>query len=126
MGTPLDVSVDATGAAYRTTVIEIVPAADPASRSFLIRAPLPNGQGLRPGMFARATVTTGNENILTVPRAAVEQIGQLETVQVYDRGQVEMRMVSLGRSFGNRIEVLAGLQPGDRVVLDHVKEAEQR
>ena len=124
-GTPLDVKVDATGASYQTAVSEIVPAADPMSRSFIIRAPLPSGQHLRPGMFARATLTIGSEDVLTIPRAAVEQVGQLETVRVYDRGQIETRMVSLGRGFGDRLEVLAGLQPGDHVVIDRVEGAQQ-
>lgn len=125
VGTPLNVSIGATGATYETTVTEIVPAADPASRSFLIRASLPSGQGLRPGMFARATLTTGSEDILTMPRAAVEQVGQLETVRVYNHGRIEMRMVSLGRGVGDRVEVLAGLQSGDRVILGRAGEAAQ-
>jgi RND family efflux transporter MFP subunit len=118
VGTPLQVRVDAAGATYRTRVGEIVPAADPASRSFLIRAPLPSGGHLRPGMFARAFFSVGTQRLLTVPRAAVEEVGQLETVRVYSRGRIETRMVSLGRGFGNRVEVLAGLHQGERVILD--------
>ncbi len=118
--TPLEVRVDATGAVYKTQVSEIVPASDPASRSFLARAPLPSGQRLQPGMFARATFTAGSETVLTMPRGAVEQVGQLETVRVYSEGRIQTRMVSLGRPFGDRIEVLAGLRPGDQVILDSV------
>lgn len=116
--TPLEVRVDATGAVYDTRVSEIVPAADPASRSFLVRAPLPSGQHLQPGMFARATLTTGSQAVVTIPRGAVEQIGQLETVRVYADGRIQTRMVSLGRRFGDRVEVLAGLAPGEHVILD--------
>jgi len=116
--TPLEVRVDATGAAYHTQVSEIVPASDPASRIFLVRAPLPSGQHLQPGMFARATFAAGSEAVLTLPRAAVERIGQLETVRVYSEGRIQTRMVSLGRRFGDRIEVLAGLAPGEHVILD--------
>jgi membrane fusion protein (multidrug efflux system) len=116
--TPLEVRVDATGAVYNTQVSEIVPAADPASRSFLVRAPLPSGQHLQPGMFARATLTTGSQAVLTMPRGAVEQVGQLATVRVYSEGRIQTRMVSLGRRFGDRVEVLAGLAPGEHVILD--------
>ena len=119
-GTPLDVTVDASGATYHTRISEIVPASDPASRSFLVRAPLPSGQRLQPGMFARATFTAGSEVVLTMPRGAVEQVGQLETVRVCSEGRIQTRMVSLGRPFGDRIEVLAGLKPGDQVILDSV------
>jgi membrane fusion protein (multidrug efflux system) len=118
VGTPLEVGVDAAGASYHTQVSEIVPAADPSSRSFLVRAPLPSGGHLRPGMFARAEFSIGSQTLLTVPRAAVEQVGQLETVRVYSRGRIETRVVSLGRGFGDRVEVLAGLHQGERVILD--------
>jgi RND family efflux transporter MFP subunit len=117
VATPLEVRVDATGAAYHTQVSEIVPAADPASRSFLVRASLPTGEHLRPGMFARAKFTVGSETVLTVPRSAIEEVGQLATARVLIDGRVETRMVSLGRSFGDRVEVLAGLSKGQRVIL---------
>ncbi len=116
--TPLEVRVGATGGVYRTLVSEIVPAADPASRSFVVRAPLPRGQHLQPGMFARATFSAGSQATLTLPRAAVKDVGQLHTVRVVNGRMIQTRMVSLGRSFGDRIEVLAGLYPGERVVLD--------
>ncbi len=115
---PLEVRVEAAGTIYRTAVNEIVPAADPASRSFIVRAPLPGGQGLQPGMFARAAFTTGSQPTLTVPRLALTQIGQLQTVRVIADGAVQIRMVSVGRSFGDRVEVLAGVRAGERVVLD--------
>jgi RND family efflux transporter MFP subunit len=119
VGTLLEVRVDAAGATYRTRVSEVVPAADPSSRSFLVRAPLPSGGHLRPGMFARASFAAGTQALLTVPRAAIEQVGQLETVRVYSQGRIQTRMVSLGRGLGERVEVLAGLNEGERVILDH-------
>jgi RND family efflux transporter MFP subunit len=125
VGTPLRVRVDAAGATYHTQVSEIVPAADPASRSFLVRAPLPGGGHLRPGMFARASFSAGSETLLTVPRTAIEEVGQLETVRVYSQGRIETRMVSLGRGFGDRVEVLAGLHQGERVILDSAGAASQ-
>jgi hypothetical protein len=123
--TPLQVRVDATGATYSTQVSEIVPASDPASRIFLVRAPLPSGGHLQPGMFARATFAAGSETVLTIPSAAVMQIGQLATVRVYSQGTIQTRMVSLGRPFGDRVEVLAGVRPGERVILDRVVTAGQ-
>lgn len=117
-GTPLEVHIDAIGALYHTQVGEIVPATDPASRSFVIRAALPSGQHLRPGMFARATLTVGSEATLTLPRSAITEIGQLQTVRVVAGGIIQTRMVSLGRNFGERVEVLAGLHAGEQVLRD--------
>jgi RND family efflux transporter MFP subunit len=123
IATPLE--VDAGGADYSTRVGEIVPAADPASRSFIVRAPLPSAKGLQPGMFARATFGAGSEPTLTVPRSAIREVGQLQTVRVVSARIVQTRMVSLGRRLGARVEVLAGLHPGERVVLDGREAADQ-
>jgi RND family efflux transporter MFP subunit len=117
VGMPLRVRIDATGEDISTKVNEIVPAADPDSRTFLVRASLPSGGDLRPGMFARAVFTVGREKILSIPLTAVTPVGQLDTVRVVSDGAVKLRQVSLGRSFGDRVEVLAGLQAGERVLL---------
>jgi membrane fusion protein (multidrug efflux system) len=117
VGTPLVIRVDAVGVEVSAAVSEIVPAADPSTRSFVVRANLPSGRGLRPGMFARATFVTGHEDILTIPRAAISEVGQLTTVRVVSQGGVELRQVALGRTFGNRVEILAGLNPGERVLV---------
>ncbi len=118
VGSILDVQAGADHRTYRTQVSEVVPAADPSSRSFLIRAPLPSGHYLQPGMFARAALTVGSQSALTVPRAAIRTIGQLQTVRVLSGNQIQTRMISLGRSFGDRIEVLAGVSAGERVIID--------
>jgi len=117
-GTPLEVTVASTDAVYNTQVSEIVPASDPASRSFLVRASLPSGRNLKPGMFARATFTVGSESVITAPRDAIEEVGQLATARVLSEGRIETQMVSLGRRFGDRVEILAGLRAGQRVMLD--------
>ena len=116
LGTSVEVAANDT--TYQLRVSEIVPAADPFSRSFLVRAPLPSEAHLQPGMFARAIFTVGTGTVLTVPRRAIEQVGQLDTARVLSGGRIELRMVALGRPFGDRVEVLAGLRAGQRVVLN--------
>ncbi len=115
VGTPLELQI--ADSPYHTRVDEIVPAADPGSRSFTVRADLPSGQHLTPGMFVRATFAAGTTEVLTIPRQAVQEIGQLHTVRVYQDGRIENRMVSLGRPMRDRVEVLAGLRAGERVIL---------
>jgi RND family efflux transporter MFP subunit len=117
IGTALEVHA-AANRTYRTQVSEIVPAADPASRTFVIRAPLPSGHHLQPGMFARAALTVGSQPALTIPRDAIRAIGQLRTVRVVSGHIVQTRMISLGRNVGDRVEVLAGVNAGDRVIID--------
>lgn len=119
IGQPLAVSIDAAGASFNASANEIVPAADPRSRTFLVRAALPSAANLRPGMFARATFTSGTETVVTVPADAVVRVGQLTSLRVYHRGATVVRMVSIGRRFGDRIEILAGVNPGEKVLLVH-------
>lgn len=116
IGTPLEVNVGGGAGGISTRIYEIVPAADPSSRSFLARAMLPPIPGLRPGTYVRATLNAGEETILTIPRTAVRSVGQLATVRIVINGAAEMRQVSLGRVVGDQIEVLAGLNAGDRVI----------
>jgi membrane fusion protein, multidrug efflux system len=117
IGSRIDVHVDAAGTEFKTAVNEIVPMADSASRSIVVRAPAPSDRGLKPGMFARASVEIGTERVITVPAAAVEDVGQLQTVRVLQDGAVRLRQVSLGPRLGDRFEVLAGLNPGERVLV---------
>ncbi len=116
-GQSVRVVVDAIGAEVDGTVEVVVPEADPAARSFLVKAALPRVPGLYPGMFGRLRFPTGTVEILAVPRRAVRPVGQLETVDVVEDDVVRTRQVRLGRSYGDLVEVLAGLSPGERVVL---------
>ncbi|HEY9157861.1 efflux RND transporter periplasmic adaptor subunit [Candidatus Binatus sp.] len=117
-GSPVRINVDAVHREFAATITEIIPAADPASRSVTMRADLPAGAGLQPGMFVRASLGVGRETVLTIPRGAVETVGQLSTVRVRTQGSVELRQVALGREIDQRVEVLAGLNGGETVLLE--------
>lgn len=116
-GQRVQVVVDAIGAEMEGEVDVVVPEADPAARSFLVKVNLPKLPGLFPGMFGRLRFVTGSVEILAVPRAAVRLVGQLETVEVVEDGSVRTRQVRLGRTYGDLVEVLAGLSAGERVVV---------
>ena len=99
------------------TVTVISPSADSKSRSFLVQAALPAGTGLRSGMFARVSVPLGPGGLLLIPRTAVIQRGQLDAFFLVDgNGKARFRLLRLGRGFGDRVEVLSGMQPGTRYV----------
>jgi len=115
---PLQVRVDAIGETLTGTVQEKVPAADPRSRSFLEKVSLPQTPGLRSGMFGRLYIPTGWVAPLTVPRDAVQRFGQLEQVWVVtDPAAPARRYVRTGRSYEDRVEVLSGLDEGERVLV---------
>ena len=107
-------SVDPAG-----TVAEIVPAADPASRSFLVKIDLPPSSQLRAGMYATAAIATGNRAAIVAPRSAVVMRGSLPCAYVLDgNGIAQLRYVTLGAQQGNMVEFLSGLSAGEKLVDD--------
>lgn len=116
VGQRVPVTVDATGEVCAGTVSEIVPAADAASRSFLVKIDLACRQPLKSGMFGRAAVPVGQRAVLLAPATAVHQRGQLTFVYVVSEGRAGMRLVKTGQATGDALELLAGAQAGDRVI----------
>jgi len=73
--------------------------------------------GIYTGMFGRLLIPLGDEDVLVVPRTAVRRIGQLTVVDVAVDGVLHRRAVQLGRTFGDDVEVLSGLQVGERLAV---------
>ena len=114
------VAIEALGNQELTcSVVEIVPAADPNSRSYTVKLSLPNisGQQLRSGLYGKARFISGARNLLSVPQKAITQNGQLVSVFVVDQsGTARMRLIKTGEKLGERVEVLSGLTDGEQIV----------
>ncbi len=102
---------------FEGTVDEIVPQADFASRSFLVKLSLPPSEHLFEGMFGRVSIPSGTRRHLCLKEGAVETIGQLEFVDVVrDDRSLERRFIKTGRrGLGGQVEVVAGLESGENV-----------
>lgn len=98
-------------------VDEIVPQADVASRSVLVKVLVPNAHDLYTGMFGRLLIPTGEEEVLVVPKHAVQRVGQLEYVLTPTSHGPERRFVQTGRHFGESVEILTGISPGEAVII---------
>ncbi len=101
------------------TVEEIVPASDPATRSYTVKIGLLNVDGtqLRSGLYGKARFIIGQRNVLAIPQTAVTQQGQLVGVFVVDQsGVARLRLVKTGRVIGDRVEVLSGLNEGEEII----------
>ena len=81
-GKNLTVRADALDQDLEAVVDEIVPSADPGSRSFLVKANVPTHTGLYPGMFGRLLIPIGETERIYVPAGSVIQVGQLDYVTV--------------------------------------------
>jgi RND family efflux transporter MFP subunit len=117
LGGKVPVVIDALGEELPGTVLQIVPAADPASRSFTVKVELPRDPRLHSGLFGRARFPRGQRDAVVVPRAAVLDRGQLQGVYMVGAdGRISLRFITLGQALGDQVEVLSGLSGGERVI----------
>lgn len=119
VGDQLPVSIDALDREIVATVDEIVPQAQAASRSFLVKVAIPKSEGLFEGMFGRLRIPAGTRRHLCLATDAIMQVGQLKMVDVVlDDGRLQRRYIKTGRlGMPGRIEVLSGLKAGEKVLL---------
>ena len=118
IGQSIGVRLDALQRTCQGRVSEIVPEAQAATRTFLVKVTGPCPPGIYSGMFGRLLIPLEEESLLVVPQAAVRRIGQLTMVDVAEVGVRKRRAVQLGRPVGDDVEVLSGLAEGERVVLN--------
>jgi multidrug efflux system membrane fusion protein len=109
--------------------VTVLPTSDPASHTIQVRLNLPASVAkLAPGIFAKAylPMTGLRAGHLVIPAKAVIKRTELYAVYVVDaNGKFHLRQVRLGKATGDRIEVLAGLQAGERIALDPLAAARQ-
>lgn len=113
-GEPVQVAVDK---------ITVFPIADRASNTFKVRLDLPEGiAGLFPGMFVKASLVTGEKQVLQVPKQSIVYRSELTAVYVInEQGEINFRHVRLGRANNKTHIVLSGLTAGEKVALDPIK-----
>ena len=99
-------------------VAEVVPAADPMTHTFLVKIDLPQDCNCRSGEYGQASFPVAATRSITVPTSALVDHGELEGVFVVTAtGAVELRLVKTGGAVSNRVEILAGLSAGEKVVI---------
>jgi multidrug efflux pump subunit AcrA (membrane-fusion protein) len=100
------------------TVAEVARALDPGSQAFLVKIDLPDRAGVRSGMFGRARFAGPARRALAVPASSLVRQGQLVSVYVVDaESRARRRLVNIASAAGDLVEVLAGLQDGETVVV---------
>ena len=117
IGEIAQVSVPAVKFEASLPLAEIFPISAAGSRTFKVRTERLKNPDLMPGMFARLSLPLGHSQGILIPKAAVHTVGQLTMVKVVADQTAQSRQVKLGRQIGDQVEVLAGLQPGDKIML---------
>ena len=118
LGDRLAVRIAAVTGEIAGTVAEMSPTADPNSRTYLVKLDLPGATGLRSGQFGRVSVPVGQVSAIRVPATAVIQRGQMELVFVIVHDHAQLRLVKTGSQVGDEVELVSGLETGERVVTD--------
>lgn len=99
--------------------VSVFPYADPNTHTFNVRLQLPGGDtGLYPGMTVKVAFATGEAKRLLVPASALVQRGELLGVYVLDEHGAALRQLRIGHRYADQVEVLAGLDDGERVATD--------
>jgi hypothetical protein len=110
------------GRTIASTRVTILSASDARLLSTQIRADLPESEvpGVIPGTAAKILIPTGRSDKLVVPQGALIRRGELTAVNVVSAsGQPQLRQVRVGAIVaGGRVEILAGLSDGERVLLN--------
>ncbi len=102
----------------KATVAEISPTGDPNSRTFPVKLDLPAGIDMRPGQFVRIAVPVRDYEALIIPSAALVTRGQLQMVFVNEKNIAKLRLVRTGREHTDGIEILAGLDGIETLVVE--------
>ena len=107
----------ASSAEISGVVAQIVPAADPASHSFMVKIDLPSSARFHAGMYGVAEFANGMRQAIVVPHSAVILRGSLACAYVLDgHGIAQLRYLTLGATQDDLVEVLSGLSAGEKLV----------
>jgi multidrug efflux pump subunit AcrA (membrane-fusion protein) len=120
LGREVPVQIDALGESLiKGTVVEASPSADPFSRTFKVKVALPEQPGIKSGMYGKALCPREKRQTILIPKKALIKRGQLEQVFLVDEDQTaHLRLIKTGKAFGENLEVLAGLQSGETIIIN--------
>ena len=113
----LTVTIPTAGLTIAGKVAEVAPSADPVSRTAPVTIDLPYNEKLRTGQFARVKLPGQVKTSVFVPEGTVLPKGQMERVFVAEDDKAHLRLVRTGMRQDGFTEILAGLHPGETVIV---------
>jgi RND family efflux transporter MFP subunit len=119
LGQAVEVAIDGAGASTLTGhVAELATVLDPNAHAFLVKIELPPATGVRAGMFGRARFPGQVRRALAVPDTAIVRRGQVTSLFVVSDQVARLRLVTVGEPFNGHVEVRAGLDAGEQIVVN--------
>jgi RND family efflux transporter MFP subunit len=119
-GMAVDVSIGADQMKSRGIISVIAPSGDPGTRKFVVKVDLPKSVKVLAGNFGRMSFAVGHIQGIAVPESVVHDEGGLTSVFVADdNGYARMRVIKVGRTLKNGVEIVSGLASGDRVIVEN-------
>ncbi|HQZ95996.1 MAG TPA: efflux RND transporter periplasmic adaptor subunit [Pyrinomonadaceae bacterium] len=123
VGGRVSVRIDALGEGeFISTIAEIMPTSDAASRSYTVKIDLPSNPALRTGLYGLARFPIAQKEAITLPQTAIVQRGQLTGVYVVGGdGKVQFRIVTTGKTSEGMTEILSGVNEGDEIANSEIE-----
>ena len=101
----------------------VSPAVRADSRSLVVEAVVANENGeLKPGLFATARIEKPERTpAVLLPRTAVGTVADVFRIYVIDGGRASVRLVTLGQTVGDQVEITSGIKPGELVAISSIE-----
>lgn len=116
-GDEAEVVIDGQPLPLEGTIYTLVSAADPKTRTHTVKLSLPELGTINSGTFARVGFKRGERQTMMVPKTAILNRSGVEGVFVVEDGKANFHMVRLGEVIDDKVEVKAGLNLGDTIVV---------
>ncbi len=124
LGQEVTIHIVNLGRTVQGKIIKLNPNIDPQNRSFSIKAAIPQLQGLTSGMYGVLSLSIAGKEKIIIPKSALVQWNQLKAVYKVDPNNIiHLTYVKVGDDFGNEVEIIAGLEDGDVIIVDNIEKA---
>jgi RND family efflux transporter MFP subunit len=118
-GQNVRVTVEGDPNVYLGQIKRLSPVITEQNRMLMVEADVRNNGRLRPGSFARAEIVTNDAKMaITVPNNAIVTFAGIEKVIVVQNGKALEKPITTGRRSGEWTEIVAGVNLGEKVIVD--------
>jgi RND family efflux transporter MFP subunit len=118
-GQDVRVTVEGDTNVYLGKIMRLSPVIAEQNRVLMVEADVRNNGTLRPGSFAHAEIVTNDAKMaVTVPNNAIVTFAGIEKVIIVQNGKALERPITTGRRGNEFTEIVAGINVGEKVVVD--------